>query len=303
MMRVRSRVLIDFVLLALVVLLVLLAYFQPGIEKPKPLPVLTSIDPSTVHRIEIDYPGKPPIVLVKEKDQWWVSKPLRVPANRFRAEMLVDLAHAGSLRQYSAARLDLSKFGLAQPRMKVRFDGTEVAFGDTEPINGRRYALTDDTVHLIADQMADLLGGEVTEYVSHALLPEAVHPVEMDLPILAEGADVQKPFRGKIELRFQDSRWVMTPADDKISQDTLNRLVDGWRFAYALEVKEAPKGQPAIGKVTIDLEGQQAPVVFEIVAVQPEATLVRRDLGLEYVVAENTTGRLFRLEPPGRLKK
>jgi hypothetical protein len=302
-MRPRSRILVDLVLLTLVVVLVLLVYFQPGIEKPKPLPVLTSVDPGSLGRIEVDYPGQAPIVLVKEQDEWWLSQPLHVPANRFRADTLAQLARAGSLQEYPAAELDLAKFKLDKPLMKVRFDATELAFGDTDPLNGRRYVLTNGKVHLITDEVADLTGGAVTTYVSHSLLPENARPVWLDLPLLGEGGEAQKPFQGQVELRFEDHRWTLKPPREKLSQDSLNRLVDGWRFAAALEVKEAPKGERPIARVSIKLDGAQSPMVFDVTAVKPEAHLVRPDLGLEYVIAENTTERLFRLkpaEPPGK---
>jgi hypothetical protein len=297
-MRTRTHLLIDLALLSLVVVLVLIAYFQPGIEKPKPLPVLTSLEPGAVRRIEVDYPGQEPIVLVKEKDTWRLTQPLHMPANRFRAETLADLAQAGSLAQYPVAKLDLAALKLDKPLLKVRLNGTEVVFGDAEPLSGRRYALIDGTVHLITDRIAELLNGDVAEYVSNALLPEAAHPTEIDLPLLAQGGDDKQPFGPQVQLRFQDNRWTMAGAGKEVSQDLLNRLVDGWRFASALEVKRADKDHAVLGKATLKLEGEPSPLVFEIAAVKPQPTLVRPDVGLQYVLSEPLAERLFQLKPP-----
>ena len=295
-MRTRSRWLLDITLLALIGLLAAIAYFQPGIEKPKPVPALTTLQPDEVRRMELVYPDERRVVLVREGDQWWLSQPVRMPADRFRAETLVNLVQATSLAQYPVARVDLAKFKLDKPLLEVRFNDLEVAFGDTEPLQSRRYVRVGDAVHLITDQLYSFLNAKPTDLVSHALLPEGVRPVRITLPLLQEQEGAEQPFAGEVTLRFEDSRWVVEPPREGVSQDAVNALVDGWRFAHALEVQPLSEPAKPLGTVTLQLEGDEHPLVFDILEVKPDLVLARRDVGLRYQLAEPLKKRLLQLK-------
>lgn len=299
-MRTRSRWLLDITLLALIGLLAAIAYLQPGIEKPKPVPALTVLQPDQVRRMELVYPDGNHVALVREGDGWWLSEPLRMPADRFRAETLVNLVQATSLAEYPVAEVDLAKFKLDKPLLEVRFNDLKVAFGDTEPLQGRRYAQVGDQVHLISDQLHSFLNAKPTDLVSHALLPEGARPVRITLPLLQEQEGADRPFAGEVTLRFDESRWVVEPPQEGVSPDSVNALVDGWRFAHALEVQPLSEPAKPLGTVTLQLEGDEHPLVFDILEVKPDLVLARRDVGLRYQLAEPLKKRLLQLKasPP-----
>jgi uncharacterized protein DUF4340 len=295
--RTRTRVLVDITLVVLLVGLGLVAYFQPGLQKPVSVPQLTALHRDAIRRLELIYPDGHKISLGKEKDEWFVLQPIHLPANRFHAETLVDLAEATSFAQYPATKLDLARFKLDKPLLKVRFNDVEVALGGTEALNGRRYALYGGTVQLVGDSVASFLDADTSFFVSHALLPAEARPVSLSLPLLAEKPDSKGPLRGAIQLHFENDRWVLTPPDQAVSQDTLNRLVEGWRFAHALQVERIDKARKALATVTIQLKGEPQPVRFDLVATQPDLILARTDVGLQYHVAEPLARRLLSLTP------
>lgn len=297
-MRTRSRIVLDIVLVALVVVLGLIAYFQPGLQKPSPVPQLTPLSTDTVRRMELIYPDGHTVILEKEKDTWFLRKPIEVEANRFQAETLAETAAASSLAQYPASQVDLAQLRLDKPLLKVRFNDQEVAFGDTEPLTGRRYALYRGTVHLISDSIAGALNADTTHFVSYALLPEGVHPVLIRFPDIPENADTIQSTQGEKELRFERDRWVLTPPDSSVSQDAINQLVDGWRYAHALRVEPFKGEQKPLAAVTIQLQGVSQPIRFDILSLKPELVLARPDLGLKYYIAESLAERLLHPHPP-----
>jgi hypothetical protein len=300
-MRIR-RVLLDVVLFALVVTLVLIAYFQPGRPKPVPVPALTSLNAEEIRRIQIVYPGGQTITLIQEEDgkksgtEWLVQEPYQMPANQFPAETLASLAQATSTAQYPAQQMNLHELKLDKPLLTVHFNAVEVHLGDTEPLSGRRYALVGDTVHLISDSVSALLNAEPTAFVSHALLPADARPIAITLPPLKQGQG-DEPAWGGVQLRFEDSRWSLDPADPGVSQDSINNLVDGWRYAHALEVKPLDKARKPIATVTVSLKGEAMPLRFDILSLTPELVLGRQDVGLQYHLAEPLAARLFTLTP------
>jgi hypothetical protein len=296
-MRLRPRTLVDVVLLALLVGLGLIAYFQPGIERPAPVPQLTALAPGEIDRIELDYPGGRRFVLTRQQDGWYVTDPIAVPANEFQAKSLEALATASSFARYRASELDLARLKLDPPLLQIRFNDTVVGLGDTESLEGRRYVLNGDVVHLVTDSLATLLDADLGTLASHALLPAAARPVSMRLPVpAAPGAEA--PFQGERELRMQSHRWVLEPADETVSQDIINTLVDGWRFAHALEVEPYQDEAASLGTVVIELKDEPQALRFDIVGTSPELVLERRDLGLRYHLAEPLGQRLLRLALP-----
>ncbi len=291
-----SRTLLNGLLLVLAVSLLLVAYFQPGLEKARPLPKLTSLDTAAVKSITLLYPEGKRVVLERRKGRWYLVEPLEAEANRFRAESLLFLTQEGVIASYAPSAIDLAKVKLDKPLLRVRFDGVEVAFGDTEPLEGNRYALAGGKVVLIRDRIAPLLHADVTYFVSLALLPEGARIASIKLPLLKDKPEPQSPFAGEVELRREGGAWKLIPPDAEVTQEAIERLVDGWRYAHALEVKALQGDEQPIAEVTLRLEGEKEPLRFEVLAAGPEPWLARPDLRLRYHLTEELFKRLFRFE-------
>ena len=70
---------------------------------------------------------------------------------------LAKLADAVSLRRFPAGRADPRELGLEPARARLSLNGRQLSFGATEPIDGHRYLLAGDQVHLIEDRYWPLL--------------------------------------------------------------------------------------------------------------------------------------------------
>ena len=188
------------------------------------------------------------------------------------------LLNAESHTRFAAVPQELGKYGLDEPSPRVILDGTEVVFGDTDPLKNRRYVLVDGTVHLINDTFYQHVTSSQTAYVDKILLPGNPAIAALTLPDLSL-------------TKGEDGAWRAKP--EAASADALTGLVEEWRHAQALEV-EPYAGAAFQDTIRIALEnGDQ--IDFAVVERTPDLVLARRDWGIQYRLSSQTARRL--LEP------
>lgn len=277
-----SRNRLNLALLLLVVVLALVAVYEPGKEPPPARQTLTTLDPQAIRAVRIERRDRDTVVLERDGAHWRLSEPLAAPASDYRAGGVTRLAAAESLRRYPARGRDLAKFGLAAPQVRVTFDGTTtIALGDATAVDRRRYALADDTIHLIGEEVWYHLIGEATTFVSGQLLPPGASLESLALP--------------GFTLARNDGRWSVQPEPEHWSADAVTALLDRWRHTQALEVRQQPPGEVQGERVTVRLAGQAPPLVYVVVAREPDLVLVRPDLGLRFHLAASQAAELFEL--------
>jgi hypothetical protein len=280
-----SRTWLNLGLLILAGALAIVAVYLPGVKKPAPLPALTSLTPAAITSIRIERKAQPAIALKKEASGWRLTEPLQLPANTVVVESLLGLTQAASHAQWVAASLDLEKFKLKSPRIRVRLNDVELGFGDTEPLEGRRYVLAGNTVHLITDGYYPKLIAPPASFVSLALLPGPARLEDIELPGLTLTHDAQG--------------WSAQPG---ASPDAVNTLVQEWTAAQALQVRpyNAPASQiKLVETITLRQEGTQPPLRFIIVSRAPELILARPELGVQYHLPQDAAQRLLMLPAAG----
>lgn len=287
-----TRSWLNLALFAAAAVLVLLVVYQPGLDKPRPVERLSPLSPAAITHIRIERSAGVPITLEKSAAGWSMTAPVRLPANTFRVEALLAVAQAESHARLDAASLRLAEFRLDRPRARLWLDATEFAFGDTEPLSGRRYVRTGNSVQLITDTVYFDLIGEFTAFADGALLAPEARLTQLDLPALRlvrlrEGGWIQAPNRAQL------------PLAPEVSMDMINALLDAWRHARAIQVRPyaAPEGKnvESDDRVIIRLEGAEQPLRFDVVSRAPELVLARADLGVEYHFPATAAEQLFSL--------
>ena len=279
-----SRTRLNLVLLLLSAAAALLVVYLPGLGKPAaPIP-LTSLNAKQITRIQIQRSDQVPIQLVKQAQGWLMTTPFKLSANEMSVAALLELSHAPSLVRLAAKDHGLAKFKLAAPRVRLRLNDVDIAFGDTEPLAQQRYVLLGETVHLINETVYDKLIAPSGDWVSTALLPPDSRPLEIDLP-------------GHTLAKQPDGRWVLTPPAPAVSMDAVNTLVGEWAHAQALQVKPYAK-TVAQDQVLIRLQLRHDPIRFEIAARTPELILARPDAGVQYHLPAELAERLLKLPTP-----
>ena len=136
---------------------------------------------------------------------WAMTAPVHMPANTFRVETVLQVAQAGSHTRLDVAAVSLAEFKLDKPRARLWLDATEIAFGATEPLHGRRYVRVGDSVQLISDSVYFDLTGAFTAFADTALLAPGSRLTQLDLPALrlvrvSEGGWMQAPNRAQMTI-------------------------------------------------------------------------------------------------------
>lgn len=277
------RTLVNLGLVAVVAALALVAWLEPGIEEAPPAPPLSDLDRDAVMQIAIHYPEseRPAVVLERAGPHWRLTAPFELPANDFKVATLLDLLDARSQGELAAAEVEPARFGLAPPRAVVQYGDLEVAFGDTDPINGYRYLRLGEAIHLVSDRFFHHLNTAATGFVSYALLGPAADPVAIDL--------------GHLRFHRTEDGWQATPATVDLATDAGSRLAQAWRSAQGVSVRR--HDDPAHGgrEITVTLSAGKDSVTFRVMEEDGDTLFVRPAGGVAYVVPEHLATTL--LEP------
>ena len=269
--------------LALLVLLVILEPGRPPDSGPAPLTDLAVAD---IHRVELRRSGHEPLRLDREEGYWYLDgePPLRAEAAQVR--QLLRLAREPAQRQYAAADLDLERIGLGADAHRVLFnDQVELRFGSTDPLDGLRYVQREERVSLVNNHYQHLVQAGTGHWISRRLLPGDEAILALELPDLALRRDAA-------------GHWQLEPEQPDMGSDAIVALVERWRQAVAQRVEQSGPREPGLW-IRISLEGQAAPVEFQLRQVGDDWRFLRTDLGLEYRVADHTARQLLQLTPAG----
>jgi hypothetical protein len=174
----RARWMVNLALLLLVALLSVLA--QRELEREHRAAFLTGLDPGQIGEIVLERPAVPTVRLVRAGGRWEMAEPYRVDAEGERIAQLVRIAATPVYR--SLPETDRAgDLGLAPERVRLTLEGLAMRFGDTDPIDERRYVAVGGQVHLIDDGFWHHLTAPAEVWVSHRLIPADFLPVAAEL--------------------------------------------------------------------------------------------------------------------------
>ena len=292
----RKQQLINLILFTVILGLGLFIWLDPFSE-PEIAPIhLTQVDPAKVNRITLSRGSKSEFILEmlpsKVQSSWYLTLPLKLPANPIKVDQLLALLRTNSFRQYRIKFDNLAKLGLHNPEWEIVFDSanasTTVQFGKTEPIGQKRYVLVNGTVHLINDRFSQYNFGSPLMLANLDILPVDKSVKELHLP-------------GKV-IKKVDGQWQSSPSGDTISQNAYKEFIDEWRYAQALRVALADKtdlssdAQP----VTVILEKADQPIHFTIEATEQDYVVTNKDWGVRYYLNSSVGEKLLQLESPSQ---
>ncbi len=281
----KNRWLLNLALVLLVAVMLAIVVYRPGTPPEPPAPTLTALGTDTITRLRVLRPHLPEIVLEKSSGAWSLVAPHKARANLFRVNNLLGLATAKSANHFDAPTADLVKYGLDRPETQVWLNEQEIRFGTMHPINPQYYVLVDGQVHLINASYFSGAALAPADFFSHQLLDDGLKPTAFSLP-------------GFKLLLDSNGAWQMTPANQELSSDRINTLVDEWRHAQALSVSKY-SGKPVLEHAIIRFSADSPLKELDIgiLAHKPEFILYRADEGLEYHFPEDVGRRLLELKP------
>ena len=280
------RSLLNLGLVALVVALLLVAYYRPGLEpEPGAQPITTQPDPATVTALHIERELRAPLSFTRDGDDWYLDMAeRRLPAADFQVRALLRLLKATAEHSYPADTLDLAALGLDPPRVTLRIDDLNIQLGATDALERKRYVRIADTVHLIDDQYQHLVNGDWAGFVSGRLLATRGPITRLELP-------------GMTLAYSDEGRWQLQPAQPAVSADALQTLIDTWQAATALYV-QADSDTESAESVTLYTRDNDEPVRLQLVSRAPDLILARPDWGIQYHLSSGMEAGLFTLPEP-----
>lgn len=277
-----KRAWLNVILLALIVALAAVVYYEPGIEHPVVQP-LTQLRVESIDALKVAAPDQTPAILKREGQRWFLTSPKHILANPVRIQRILEMLTASSEQQYSAGGLDLKKYGLVPPKAKLEVGGTVITFGDLDPLNSRRYVLIGQTLHLIDQNDISVLTGDWPSLVDLRLFPE-----ERELSMI-EISDMGKLVRS-------DKGWEFKGKGKRPDQRMIETLVGAWRDAQAMEV--AADETESTGEYAILKFSDGGELRFDVNRFADQVVLGRADLEIEYHFTTTQAQRLLEFEKP-----
>lgn len=275
------RWLLNSTLLGVITLLAVIAVWRPGLDKPVTKPALTNLKPTDIQHISIKRPATPDISLQRSNGDWKMLKPKPGRTNPFVVNNVLRVLVAKNQQSLSPEALkQLDRYGLDQPKARLKLDQLEILFGDTNPVNNLQYVLVQDRVAMIITSYFWAVAQSHTNFLSKRLIEKQHKPVALSLP--------------GYRLSLEKGSWQIYPEQKKLSADRIKQLVDHWRYAQALSVKKYQSGR-VIDWVRISFDGEKEKLRIGIVSHGPEFILYRPDEKLQYHFPQDTGRRLLLL--------
>jgi len=172
---VSGRWLINIALLALVIGLILL--IQRDLTTARTPPLLTELNAADLLVIEIVRDGEPTITLGRAPTGWRMEAPLQLDADPNQINRLLAILDTPVQRSFPAQSADREQLSLTPPKLRLRLNTLEFAFGGIDPVAYHRYVESAGLVHLIEDRIYPALIAPPLAYLSRQLLPRGFTPV------------------------------------------------------------------------------------------------------------------------------
>ncbi|MEA2079837.1 MAG: DUF4340 domain-containing protein [Pseudomonadota bacterium] len=278
----KSRWIINLLLLVAIGILILVAYFEPGIDEQTEATAITTLQKDQLHRIHLNRPLRDDLVLVKKGTRSWIIEHTpELPADNYQVNALQRLAEQKAVRSYPASELDLAQLQLDPPYATAVLNDTAIEFGNLEPLEGLRYVRVADQVHLIPDLYLQLIEVSYTQFVRRRLFDENTRIARITL------AD--------FSIAKSDQGWTVEPQQE-VSADNLQQFVDRWQAATGVHIQAADSTAEGEAVKLIQADTGHS-INFVISAREPELVLVRADLGIQYRMGD-LGGSLLSLTAP-----
>ena len=263
----KSRWIINLLLLLAVGILSLVAVIEPGIEQPAQAQVVTTLTLDQVKRVHINRPVRDDLVLLKsDSGNWVLERTPALPADNFKVNALIRLVEQKVVRSYPVSELELSRLQLDPPYATAIFNDTAIEFGSLEPLEGLRYLRVADQVLLVPDLYQHLIEAGYSQFVRRRLFEEGSRINRITLP--------------DFSISREDPGWSVDP-QQQVPADSLQQFIQRWQDAAALNVQAADSVDEGEA-VKLVLAGRERGIKFLITAREPELVLVRPDLAIQY---------------------
>lgn len=253
-------------------------------EKDEVFPPLTPLARDAVTAIEIAHPDRPLIRLQKQGPQWRLLAPVEAPADEFEVASLLSLADTDVKRSLPAAEVDLAELKLEPPQYRITLDDQVLAFGDSEPIEHRRYVRSGDRIALVLDPPSAALDADYSDLVAKQLVPADAEIRRIELPGLT------------VTREDGDGGW-RSPEQSDAEAARIEALVKAWQDLRAMWNAARPADAGDAGD-PVRLVLADGELNLRIVEREPQLKIDNPAYGVRYTVSRAELDKLLKLPAP-----
>ncbi|MEY3747403.1 MAG: hypothetical protein RL194_862 [Pseudomonadota bacterium] len=271
-----KRWLVNLGLLLLIAGIVAFLYLRPQPESEgQKAHEISSLKLGDFSRVSIEFPAKAPVVFEKIDGYWRVTQPMNARADQMSVQRIISIVAATSMEKFSTENLE--KFGLDQPKLKLKLDQEEFLFGTYNPVSSEQYMAYKDAVYLVAPTYSESAGYQLLEMLDKSPLKPTEKIAGFDFSWLEQWEDI------RLNLDLIDGKWVPSTDKAKPVQDELNEWLDiTWVKAAAKSVEPyTPDRNATYPSFRVKLQGG-GHVHFDKLQEAPELLLGRPDEGMIY---------------------
>lgn len=303
---------LNLLLVVVVILLVAIALYEPGIDVAEPPPKLLSLNADEVDEITIRNGEQPLIILKRDSDKsWQMLAPLQIAANQYKVASVLAILEQQPINRFEINTERLASYGLHKPQVELQLKGLNgeqrLIFGSQTPLNSYRYLQLDSEVMTCKDALMPRAQGcarvvtikDVAFYQVASLYTNFV--VSRLLPEGRKIASIQLP---DFRVAFSEGVWTLElqnnekdSMESKPSADQLAQWLDGWRYASSIDIEAIDDNQidDSQGEVVLTLRTGDK-LRWSISSRDDGLVLGRPDLGIEYHMSDSQREAL--LMPP-----
>ena len=229
-------------------------------------PSITQLTPDDILSIDIQY-GDIRLDLSRSALGWNLESPIAWPAYDDNVERLLSIVKSESKAIAAASEVDLDALGLLQPTAILSFNDTQLRFGSTNNIGGRRYLMIDSKLYLLPDVYLAFIGQGVAGLVDRRLLPPGFQIVSLELP--------------EFKITLDESKTWRTDHSVELAQSRLIHLIGNWQGLQATRITRFNPDAIPRNLIVANLQDGQI-VDFLLMSVAPEIVIAHPEIGIQY---------------------
>ena len=277
----KSRLILNLVLLLALLGLGLYAYYRPGEKENKPHIALTDLKRNSIDRVRVQRDSGMDMQIAKRNGTWIMSSPYQTRVDSLQVDRLLDITSATASQRFPAE--DLKRYGLDPAPVIVTLNDQSFGFGSINDVTNEQYVASAGNVYLVRTYLGYNVPRDVTGLFSHKLLADNEIPDAYDFGNWKAAKNEKGAWTLQGDLHTERE---VTPTPNE-----LNVWAAEWNLASALSVTPF-EGKPHGERVEIKLTNGSS-ATFRVLSRKPDVQLLRVDENMVYQLGPDAGGRLL----------
>lgn len=279
----KKRWIINILLLVLVLGLgAFLLTREDGAQSKTKQYEISQLKMADINAVKVDFPTQSGMAFEKSAHGWMMKAPYAQRADESAVQRIISIIAASSAVELPAD--DLSKFGLAQPEVKLTLNGAKgeqvFTFGTHNPVTEEQYVGYNNHVYLLNSQYSEAASTQAIEVVDKS--PLSKEETKQFASFEFGHLEQWEANNLKVSLDAQ-GKWQVNDAKAKPAQNEMNEWLEyTWKQARATSVEQyTPDSKVPYPSFEVVLKDGKK-IHFEKMQESPEYLLARPSEGLIY---------------------